>query len=80
MINLKKPYDNYRVFTDSEKKYWQKYYRKLYDFWKIEPLVERLIIRPFLLVISLIGKIGIFLKNKYPFVYYKLKGVNKWKY
>ena len=77
MINLKKPYDNYRVFTDSEKKYWQKYYRKLYDFWKIEPLVERLIIRPFLLVISLIGKIGIFLKNKYPFVYYKLKGVNK---
>ena len=76
-INIKKPYKNFRVFTNSEKKYWQKYYKRLYNLWKIEPLVDYLIIRPFSLILLLIGKIGLFLKNNYPFIYYKLKGDGK---
>ncbi len=74
-INIKKYYDNYKVFTYSEKKYWQNYYRKLYSLWKIEIFFDKVFIRPITIYLNFLGKIGIFLKKNFPNIYYNLKGV-----
>lgn len=72
LINLKKPYNNFIIFSDSEKIYWQNYYLKLYRFWLIEPIFNYYFIKPFYLIDNLIGHIGIFLKKNHPEIYYKL--------
>ena len=72
-LDLNKPYKNFRIFSDSEKVYWQNYYSKLYNLRIIDSLFDYLFTKPISLILRLIGHIGIFLKKNYPGLYYKLK-------